>query len=221
MGPGLSRVEAQTHWLAPALRNGAALSAVLLLARQDPPETSYQAPRGLAFSSDLVIHDDVLRVSGFALLVDSQGSHTVLPSNVADRQLAGHRIFTPCFDVSFGSGTATLDEHYDFGSASVGAHAVGLQIWPASFLHARSLLADSAFGSSSPRCKGLVGCRHSTWGFEHVSILVQFSMHQPHAISRAGASGKKRRDQVVAVCLPVLSCVLSSLKWVWPTLFSH
>jgi hypothetical protein len=71
------------------LRNGAALSGVLLLARQDPPKTFYQAPRGVAFSSDLAIHDDVLHVSGFALLVDSQEWLTVLPSNVADRQLAG------------------------------------------------------------------------------------------------------------------------------------
>ena len=187
MGPGLSRSRGLKRT---GRRNGAAVSGVPLGTRQGPAETFYQAPREDAFSSDLAILDDVLRVSGSVLLVDSQGSHTVCPSNVADRQLAGQRIFTLCFDVSFGIGRDTLDEHYDFGSPSVGALNGASQMKPASFWGARSLLADSAFGSSSWRCKGLVDCPHSTWGFEDVSISVQFSMHQPHGISRAGVGGE-------------------------------
>ena len=188
------------------------MSGVPLGTRQGPSETFYQAPRGDAFSSDLASRDDVLRVSGSVLLVDSQGSLTILPSNAHDRQLAGQCIFTLCFDVSFGSGRATLDEHYDFGSLSVGAHDCGLQIKPAFFLRARSLLADSDFGSSSSRCKGLVDCPHSTWGFEHTSFSVQFSMHQPHAISRAGVGGEILGCSGGCCALAVLSCVLSSLQ---------
>ena len=70
-GPGLSRSRAQSHWFSPAGRNGAAVSGVPLGTRQGPSETFYQAPRGDAFSSDLASRDDVLRVSGSVLLVDS------------------------------------------------------------------------------------------------------------------------------------------------------
>ena len=90
-------------------------------------------------------------------------------------------------------------------------------------MNARSLLADSAFGSSSSRCNGLVDGRHSTWGFEHVSISVQFSMHQPRAISRAGVGGEIACKMAVfrwllCACCVVLCAVLLEMGLANPVL---
>ena len=124
----------------------------------------------------------------------------------------GNRIFTSCFDLSFESGRAALDGHYDFGSANICARDDGSQTSAALLLRARSLLADSAFGSSSPRCIGLVDRPLTTWGFENVSFLAQFSMHQPHAISWPASVARSRAKWPCSggcCALAAWSCVMS------------
>ena len=116
--------------------------------------------------------------------------HTIPLSNSRCLQLAGQRGFTLCFGVWRGCGRYSADGQYDFGCANVCALDNGLQTLPAPFMRARTPVTDVVYGSSISRCTGQFDCSDSTWGFEHVSFLGQFSMHQPRRYLAARVSGE-------------------------------
>ena len=224
-GPGLSRSRAQSHWFSPAGRNGAAVSGVPLGTRQGPSETFYQAPRGDAFSSDLASRDDVLRVSGSVLLVDSQGSL---------------RARSPFFLRTHTTANSRDNASSPFASMSR-SEVAGLRststttlVPPALALTTAAYRSSLHFSCARAHCsptrtsdRALLAAKD--WSTAHTRRGALST--RPFRCSSACTSRTLSRGlvlvarywgvQVVAVRLLCCPVCCPPCKWVWPTLFSH